>query len=192
MPKGFSAREKARIRAGLLRACRENWAAAGYKKISVDELCREAGISKGAFYLFFPSKEALFCEVLCAAQEGINDRMAAILDEHRDRQGVAQALKAAYREYAGNRFLDQADSGDLAALMNRVSPEQADRLAAAMERSKALFLNNPAVRFKAEPQMALSVIYTLMMTIRSRDVLPCDHQAVFDFAVDHLIDDLFE
>lgn len=48
---------------------KQSWTQYGYKKTSVDELCRQAGISKGAFYLFFESKEALFCEVLCSVQE---------------------------------------------------------------------------------------------------------------------------
>lgn len=36
----------------------------GYNKASVDDICREAGISKGAFYHHFESKQALFLAVL--------------------------------------------------------------------------------------------------------------------------------
>jgi AcrR family transcriptional regulator len=36
----------------------------GYNKASVDEICREAGISKGAFYHHFESKQALFLALL--------------------------------------------------------------------------------------------------------------------------------
>ncbi len=36
----------------------------GVRKTSIDELVREAGISKGSFYRFFPGKEALALEVL--------------------------------------------------------------------------------------------------------------------------------
>lgn len=34
----------------------------------LDELCQKAGISKGAFYMFFPSKERLFYETLLDAE----------------------------------------------------------------------------------------------------------------------------
>lgn len=36
----------------------------GYNKASVDDICREAGISKGAFYHHFESKQALFLALL--------------------------------------------------------------------------------------------------------------------------------
>ena len=49
MPKIFSEREKENIIKGLLETCRQSWTQYGYKKTSVDELCRQVGISKGAF-----------------------------------------------------------------------------------------------------------------------------------------------
>ena len=36
----------------------------GYNKASVDDICRDAGISKGAFYHHFESKQALFLDLL--------------------------------------------------------------------------------------------------------------------------------
>ena len=55
MARSFTEREKENIKKGLQDACKRSWTQYGYKKTSVDELCREAGISKGAFYLFFES-----------------------------------------------------------------------------------------------------------------------------------------
>ena len=85
MPRGFSDREKEKIRTSLLQECKESWTKHGYKKTSVDDLCKMVGISKGAFYLFFQSKEALFCEVLCSVQEEINDMVYEILETNRGR-----------------------------------------------------------------------------------------------------------
>ena len=64
MPKGFSDREKTLIRAQLLSKGRELFATQGIKKANVEDLTRAANISKGAFYLFFNSKEELFFEIL--------------------------------------------------------------------------------------------------------------------------------
>jgi AcrR family transcriptional regulator len=64
MPKGFSEREKALIRAQLLAKGRELFATQGIKKANVEDLTKAASISKGAFYLFFNSKEELFFEIL--------------------------------------------------------------------------------------------------------------------------------
>lgn len=64
MPKGFSEREKTLIRAQLLAKGRELFATQGIKKANVEDLTKAANISKGAFYLFFNSKEELFFEIL--------------------------------------------------------------------------------------------------------------------------------
>jgi len=64
MPKGFSEREKALIRAQLLAKGRELFATQGIKKANVEDQTKAANISKGAFYLFFNSKEELFFELL--------------------------------------------------------------------------------------------------------------------------------
>ena len=83
MARKFSEREKENIRKSLIDICKQNWTQYGYKKTSVDEICKQAGISKGAFYLFFESKEALFCEVLCSAQHEICEMAAAVMEEEK-------------------------------------------------------------------------------------------------------------
>ncbi len=60
MARSFTEREKENIKRSLQETCKRSWTQSGYKKTSVDDLCRQAGISKGAFYLFYESKEALF------------------------------------------------------------------------------------------------------------------------------------
>jgi AcrR family transcriptional regulator len=64
MPKGFSEREKARIRAELLAQGQALFGAHGLRKTNVEDLTKAVGISKGAFYLFYDSKEALFFEII--------------------------------------------------------------------------------------------------------------------------------
>ena len=64
MPKAFSEREKETIRAQMREKATKLFEKQGLKKTSVDELAQAAGISKGAFYLFYDSKEELFMEIL--------------------------------------------------------------------------------------------------------------------------------
>jgi len=64
MPKGFSDREKEVIRANLLEKGRELFGRYGLKKTNIEDLTRAVGISKGAFYDFYPSKELLFFDIL--------------------------------------------------------------------------------------------------------------------------------
>ena len=79
MAVGFTTKERESITEALLRAAGRHAALSGMKKTSVDELCAEAGISKGAFYSFYPSKEHLFLTVMERWQEEISRQAEAAL-----------------------------------------------------------------------------------------------------------------
>ena len=64
MPRPFTEQERATIRARLLERSQRLFETRGLRKTSIDEIANEAGISKGAFYQFFDSKEALCLELL--------------------------------------------------------------------------------------------------------------------------------
>ena len=58
-------------RSRILQAAGESFARHGYDAASVSEICRRAGLSKGAFYHHFPSKQTLFLELLEAWLAGL-------------------------------------------------------------------------------------------------------------------------
>jgi AcrR family transcriptional regulator len=51
-------------RARILDAAVRRFAIAGYDAASVDEICSEAGVSKGAFYHHFPTKQSVFLALM--------------------------------------------------------------------------------------------------------------------------------
>jgi len=63
-------------RARILRAAQEGFARSGYDGTGVAEICRQAGVSKGAFYHHFPSKQAVFLELLNQWLAGLDAPMA--------------------------------------------------------------------------------------------------------------------
>lgn len=192
MARSFTDQEKENIMQSLQEACKQNWTKYGYKKTSVDELCKQAGISKGAFYLFFESKESLFCEVLCAEQEKICNEASMIIESQKDRYGIAKALKFIYREYDKNNFLYNSESMDFTILMNKLSKVQAKKIEESNNKSRQIFLSQPYLKFKIDTDMAISVIYSLIMNIKNKDILPYNHIETFDFMVDSIIDSLYE
>ncbi len=192
MARSFTEREKENIKKGLQEACKQSWTQYGYKKTSVDDLCKQAGISKGAFYLFFESKEALFCDLLCSVQKEIQDAAWKVMEEHKSKYGVAEALKLIYREYDKNNFLYNSNNTDFTILMNKLSEEQFKKIEESNNRNQQIFTSQPYLKFKVDTNKALSVLYSLIMNIKNKDILPYNHVDTFDFMVDHLIDSLYE
>ena len=191
MGRSFTKREKEKIRQSLQDACKQSWTRYGYKKTSIDELCRQTGISKGAFYLFYESKEALFCEVLCQVQQQIRDGAAKILIEYQDKRGAAEALKYIYREYDKHNFLYNAESVDYTILLHKLSEEQAGRLRESERMSREIFYDRPWLKFRIDRDKAMAVIYALLMNLKNKEILPYDHMETFDFMIDHMIDSLY-
>lgn len=59
-------------RNALVTAARAEFALKGLRGARIEDITAACGLSKGAFYLHFPSKEALFTEVLGAFQAGLD------------------------------------------------------------------------------------------------------------------------
>ena len=60
-----------------MNAAIEKFCLNGYDAASVSDICREAGVSKGAFYHHFPSKQALFLAIMRDWLQGIDTQLFA-------------------------------------------------------------------------------------------------------------------
>lgn len=89
-------RSREETRQKLLDAALQVFARNGYERATVDEIVREAGFSKGAFYVHFETKEDLFWEML-------EERITA--QQETFRQVVDASLSVAENE---RRILEQA------------------------------------------------------------------------------------
>ena len=74
MPNIFSDTDKTNIRESLLVIGRKALEKNSYKNISVADIAADAGIAKGTFYNFFPSKEVFFYEIVLQIRD--ENRMA--------------------------------------------------------------------------------------------------------------------
>jgi len=80
MPKGFSEFEKELIRKRLLEQGDKQFSTYGLKKTNIEEIAAAVGISKGAFYSFYESKEALLLDVAEQAEEHFRQELLAVID----------------------------------------------------------------------------------------------------------------
>ena len=68
-------------RTKIMEAAVKLFSTRGYNKASVDEICEQAGISKGAFYHHFKSKQALFLALLDGWLQFVDNAIEATEDK---------------------------------------------------------------------------------------------------------------
>jgi len=100
-------------RAAILEATAEVFLRYGYKKTSMDDLARAAGLSRQGLYLHFRTKEDLFRASVANVTSGTEDACRAALS--RTDLGTVDRLLGAFEAFHGGQVF-QADSshvGDL-------------------------------------------------------------------------------
>ena len=73
----------------ILEAATHLFASTGYDATGVAEICQVAGVSKGAFYHHFPTKQAVFMALLNLYLNGIESGFSVMRQAERD---VPQAM----------------------------------------------------------------------------------------------------
>jgi AcrR family transcriptional regulator len=68
MARAFDDKERVIVEKNILDVGTKLFGAGGFEKTSVDEITRRAGVAKGTFYTFWPSKEAFFFACLELAE----------------------------------------------------------------------------------------------------------------------------
>jgi TetR/AcrR family transcriptional regulator, repressor for uid operon len=84
---------KAERRQSLIDAARRGVAARGFQSLTVDEVCAEAGVSKGAFYIYFDQKQDLLLALLDDEAAGVDEVMRIL--QHAHMSGVERVRRFA-------------------------------------------------------------------------------------------------
>jgi AcrR family transcriptional regulator len=109
----------------------------GYKKTTMDDVAREAGIGKGTIYLHFPSKEELALRSIDRVVQRVQVRLRAIAADGSD---VAQRLRQMMIERVLRRFDSVADySQSLDDLFESIRPAYMSRRQRYFEMEVAVF-----------------------------------------------------
>lgn len=81
---------RARTAQDLVNAAQQVLAAKGYHGAKVADIAREAGVGVGTFYLYYPTKEAVFLELVEAAASQLRTQMVAATAQSHDPAEVSR------------------------------------------------------------------------------------------------------
>jgi AcrR family transcriptional regulator len=190
MPKGFTEHEKELIRKRLLKAGYKQFSAYGLKKTNIEELAEAAKISKGAFYIFYESKEALFMDVAELAEQRYRQEILAAIDlpGPSPRARLLAVFKRAFALLKTIPILQFFTGSDYDLLFRRVPAEKLQEHLA----SDRLFFEelithcrNAGIPIRARPDEISRLLYPLVLAIMHEDDLG---QNNFSGSVDLLLD----
>lgn len=176
MPKAFSEQERETIRAQMREKGKKLFEKHGLKKTSVDELTEAVGISKGAFYLFFESKEELFLEILEQIEKEIQTSILefTIKPKANARKNVGDMLKSFLLTWDAYPLLKHFSKADFDYLVRKVSHERAMQHANNDEDFTNEFIKKikrEGIAVKASPRLVSNVIKGLFFMGLHRDDL---------------------
>lgn len=144
-----------RTRQRVLDAAEEVFGTRGYEAASIVDITRTAGIAQGTFYLYFPSKKAVFAELvaelgaklrrtLAAAIAGLDDRLSIERAGLHAFLGFVREHRNLYRIIRQAEFVDEALYRDY---YSKLADGYRQGLAKAMSRREIRKLDPEAVAY---------------------------------------------
>jgi AcrR family transcriptional regulator len=176
MPKGFTESEKSWIRGRLVEEGGRQFALHGLKKTGVEELARAAGISKGAFYLFYESKEALFMDVVEEVEKRMRREMLAFIDTpgQNPRARLTALLKKAFSLFKTIPILRISTGSDYALLFRRVPTEKFQEHMLNDRRFLAELVSRcreSGIPILVQPEQISGLLYPVVLAVLHQDEL---------------------
>lgn len=191
MPKNFSEQERDFIRYALINNCKACWGKYGYKRTNVAELSKMSGISTGAFYQFFQSKEQLFIVTAQAAGEELITIFENEIKRSPNKHGVSNGLKAMLNKLETMEwYMSLAD--EFVEILHKL-PEESLKEDLRNDVSSYIGIFN---KYNIVPKIEASEIITIFSIISSalmmKGKLAGNVTGAIDFIIDTVIDKLFE
>lgn len=176
MPKAFTEQEKEVIRAQLREKGKQLFEKQGIKKTSVDELAQAARVSKGAFYLFYESKEELFMEILEGLETDFRTRIFdfSISQKSNARELLAKLFKNALLTWDEYPLLKNFGRSDYEYLARKLPPQ---RIQAHINQDDQFVeefmkrIKRQGISVKASPRVVSNLMKSLFFISLHRDDL---------------------
>lgn len=191
MPIAFTAEERSAITEKLLASARLFVKEQSARKITVEQLTASAGISKGAFYRFYPSKEHLFYALLRQMHAELYGPAMQLLQEGRGTPArqLTQAILAECRaldESGLCRFWEQ----DAPEILCAIPPEERR---AQQEQEYAVFHRflTQSGTLKVPEEQAVNALRSLILTVPMRKKLGEDYPRILFWMAQGICAQLF-
>ena len=170
MPKAFTDAEKQWIYERLVDQGSRLFSSQGLKKTSIEELAQSAGISKAAFYIFYPSKEALFMDVVERVEQHYRQEVLAMIDQPgpSPRARLVRLLQKAFTVWKTMPILQFFTRSEYDLIARRVPPEKIEEhLISDMQFFEKLVARcrKAGIPFKARPDEISGLMYALFFTV---------------------------
>ena len=124
MPKAFTKEEKEKIDIKLVNAAIESLKLKGIKATTVSELTQSVLISKGEFYQFYPSKEALFFRALETIQKDLKASLFHMLSRSENpKKELIPILMAMKENIEQHPFILKFKPEDFKQLQKKLDPK---------------------------------------------------------------------
>jgi AcrR family transcriptional regulator len=198
MPKGFTQQEREKIRSRLIDSGRKLFETYGIRKTNVEELTRAAGISKGAFYSFYPSKEELFMDILEEIEVEIREGLMreAFRTEQSQKEALKIFLKKALFAASDYPFFRNLTGEDYLYLVRKLPEERVDAHLINDGKAAADFMQTYGLAdiFKIkDPVLVANVFRALFfVTMHKTELGEDSYQETMDLLVEMVVDYLIE
>ena len=174
MPKAFNEHEKELIGKRLLEQGYRLFSAYGLRKTNIEEIAQAAGISKGAFYNFYESKEALFMDVIEQAEIRVRREVLAVIDlpGPSPRARLVAVLKKAFTLFEAIPILQFFTGSDYDVLFRRLP---AEKLQEHLAGDRAFFeellarCQDAGIPIRAPSEQIVGMLYPLVLAILHED-----------------------
>lgn len=129
MPRGFSESQMQTFKEKLITATFAALKNTGVRKTTVQDLAKAAGLSVGAFYKFYLSKEALFFEAYEMTEERLKDQFLSLLQTAPEvsPHTVCAILKQIFFSETMDTLLRLMQKEELEYMLRSIDPEIVNR-----------------------------------------------------------------
>jgi len=187
MAKGFSGKEKEAIREKLMDAAEACWGISGIKKTSVDDLVRMVNISKGSFYLFYPSKEHLFMDVFERIEIRTKAELFNIVQTAKGsgKEIFISVIKQMFNEVKKTPWILNVHNSDLELLLRKLPAERVEKHLKNDDGSVVELFRMLGIDTVTDPEVISGVMRSVFLLLLHKQEIG---EKVFDEVMAYLID----